>query len=93
MKRIIIALLLLSSCATGRQLGNIQPGMSQSDVRSILGRPSGVGLNSDGLRYYVYNYANHSALPISGGRSKYFVLFDKEGKVKSYGSMETLNLQ
>lgn len=82
-------LVALSGCATARHLSAIEVGMTEDEVRQNLGRPKGVGSNQAG-EYLIYNYANHGALPLSGGRTNYYVQF-KDGKVTGYGPLSTLS--
>lgn len=84
----IIIIFFFVGCATGRQMSKVNIGMTQDDVTRAIGKPKGVGSNKEGS-YWVYNYANKAGLPVSAGRTNYYVMF-KNGKVDSFGPLSTL---
>lgn len=85
MRRMLVAaaiVLAVSGCATGEQIGRLEPGMTRAQVNSIMGAPDGFQ-QRDG--YEILKYSNRMMSGWSWDRSDYFVLL-KAGKVVEYGN-------
>jgi outer membrane protein assembly factor BamE (lipoprotein component of BamABCDE complex) len=65
-------------------------GMTMDQVRDACGNPKNIAQNSDGSATWMYNDAEKSFIPyysLGGGKIHYVtVIFDNNGKVKSWSS-------
>jgi outer membrane protein assembly factor BamE (lipoprotein component of BamABCDE complex) len=65
-------------------------GMSKDEVRTALGNPKGTSVNSDGEEFWTYSDSEKAFIPyysLSGGKFHHLVvIFDKDGKTKSWSS-------
>ena len=65
-------------------------GMTKDEVRTAIGNPKGTTVSSDGAETWTYNDAEKHFIPyysLSGGKTHFLlVVFDKDGKVKSWSS-------
>ena len=79
-----LCLVLVVGCTTGEAISEIQIGMSESEVRNILGVPDGVS-EKDGVR--ILKYIDRLVSGWSWNRGDYYVVLEK-GKVVDYGASE-----
>jgi hypothetical protein len=82
----VISMLLMNNigCFTGEKITELSPGMSQSKVVHILGKPDGFRTEGD---YSILKYTNKLISGWSWDRADYFVIL-KNDKVVEYGSGE-----
>jgi hypothetical protein len=81
---VLAAALALSACASFSErapgegpLAKIEPGLTQADVQSIVGRPANVTRNSrSGASLWIYSFTDTWGYP-----SEFDVTFDKSGRV------------
>lgn len=68
-------------------------GMTMDQVKQACGNPKNVSMNADGSAVWMYNNAQNMFIPyygMSGGKVHYVtVIFDTNGKVKSWSSTST----
>ncbi|HEV2453696.1 MAG TPA: hypothetical protein VGY98_05515 [Verrucomicrobiae bacterium] len=68
-------------------------GMTMDQVKEACGNPKNIAMNSDGSATWVYNNAQNAWIPnytLFGGKIHYVtVMFDANGKVKSWSSAST----
>ena len=68
-------------------------GMTMDEVKQACGNPKNESMNSDGSAVWMYNNAQNMFIPyygLSGGKVHYVtVIFDSNGKVKSWSSSST----
>jgi hypothetical protein len=68
-------------------------GMSMDEVRQACGNPKNESMNSDGSAVWMFNNSQNMFIPyygMSGGKIHYVtVIFDANGKVKSWSSSST----
>jgi outer membrane protein assembly factor BamE (lipoprotein component of BamABCDE complex) len=65
----------------------LQVGMTQEEVRTAIGNPRDVSMNSDGLQTWIYNDAEKTFNPNDAMTfPSTVVIFDTSGKVKSWSS-------
>jgi len=74
----------LSGCVTGEKMHQVSPGMTQSEVIRILGKPSGFRTAKG---YEWFQYSHRLATGWAWDRADYNVVF-KNGKVVEYGTGE-----
>lgn len=77
--------LFLSSCATGEKFSSVNEGMTKEQVREAMGKEDQIdkrGANGD---WVVYYYKNRLLSGWSWDKTDYYVVFDPNGKVYSYG--------
>ena len=74
----------LFGCVTGEKMHEVSPGMTQSEVIRILGKPDGFR-NANG--YEWFQYSHRLATGWAWDRADYNVVF-KNGKVVEYGTGE-----
>jgi hypothetical protein len=77
----VIALVLLSACATGEKMRRLDTGMDRQAVERQMGRPDGFS-EQDG--YQVLTYKNRLMSGWSWDRADYQVLL-RDGRVVQYG--------
>ena len=80
----LLTLMVFWGCATGEVMTNVSPGMSQTDVVGVLGRPDSFKAEGD---YKVMKYTNRLISAWSWDRADFFVIL-KDDKVTQYGSGE-----
>jgi hypothetical protein len=81
---VLAAALALSACASISErppgkgpLAKIEPGLTQAEVRGIVGRPASATHNSrSGSSLWIYSYTDTWGYP-----SQFDVTFDKSGRV------------
>lgn len=65
-------------------------GMTKDQVIQAIGKPKGTSVDSDGAESWVYSDTEKAWIPyysLSGGKFHHLVvIFDKDGKVKSWSS-------
>lgn len=70
-------------------------GMTGDEVRTAIGNPKGKSTNSDGSQTWMYNDSEKAFIPnysLFGGKiHSLVVMFDTDGKVKSWSSNESGN--
>jgi hypothetical protein len=76
--------LLLDACATGGKMRSLEPGMTQEQVISMLGRPDGFQQSGN---YEAYFYSNRLMSDWAWDRADYWVVF-RNGHVVQYGPGE-----
>ena len=68
-------------------------GMTKDEVVNAIGNPKGKGVNSDGSENWMYNDSENAFIPfysLAGGKFHHLiVVFDTNGKVKSWSANET----
>jgi hypothetical protein len=77
-----LPIFLLFGCVTGKKMHQVSPGMTQSEVIRILGKPDGFRHAND---YEWFRYSNRLATRWSWDRADYNVIF-KNGRVIEYGA-------
>ena len=86
MYKIIIPILILmfSGCVTGEMVHRLEPGMSQEEVVSVIGKPDGFQQRGE---YTIYKYTNRLISGWSWDRADYFFIF-KDDMLIEYGAGE-----
>jgi SmpA / OmlA family len=79
-----LATFSLSGCVTGEKMHQVSPGMTQSEVIRILGKPDGFRSVKD---YEWFQYSHRLATGWAWDRADYNVIF-KNGRVVEYGTGE-----
>jgi len=71
----------------------LKVGMTKDEVIQAIGNPKGKSVNSDGSESWTYNDTENAFIPfysLSGGKfHNTVVIFDTNGKVKSWSSNTT----
>ncbi len=72
----------------------LKVGMTEDEVRAAIGNPRGKSVNSDGSQTWMYNDAEKAMFipyySMSGGKiHNLVVMFDTDGKVKSWSANES----
>jgi hypothetical protein len=80
-----LAAFSLFGCVTGEKMHQVSPGMTQSEVIRILGKPDGFRSAPNG--YQWFQYSHRLATGWAWDRADYNVVF-KNGKVVEYGTGE-----
>lgn len=80
--RVLLCMLILSSCTTGENMSDIKPGMSKEQVTKLLGSPDGYQRNGE---YESLKYSNRLTTGWSWDRADYFVILQND-KVVEYGA-------
>jgi len=76
--------IFLSACVTGEKVARINPGMSQDEVVSVMGKPDGFKQVDE---YVVYEYTNRLISGWSWDRADYSFIF-KDNRLIEYGAGE-----
>lgn len=76
----ILVLFSLSGCVTGDLISQLRPGMSETQVKQLLGNPDGYQRQGN---YEAFKYANRLMSGSSWDRTDYYVIL-KDGKVMEY---------
>ncbi|WP_219909547.1 hypothetical protein [Chromobacterium haemolyticum] len=88
MMKMALALVLVSAalvgCATGEKMSSLRPGMTRTEVVSILGEPDGFKAEGDSA---ALKYSHRLASGWAWDRADYFVIL-KDGRVTEYGQGE-----
>ena len=78
---------------TRSRADRLKVGMTLEEVRAACGNPRNTAVNSDGSQTWIYNDAEKAFIPyyaLSGGKfHNLVVVFDTDGKVKSWSSNTT----
>ena len=80
----LLCLLLVVGCTTGEMISEIQIGMSESEVREVLGVPDGIS-EKDGVR--ILKYIDRLVSGWSWNRGDYYVVLEND-RVVDYGASE-----
>jgi len=86
MKKVILSfavLFLLSGCATGERWSEIDEGMSKEQVKLILGKQDQIEKRDNG--WSIHYYKNRLISGFSWDKTDYYVVYNPDGKVDSYG--------
>lgn len=78
---ILVSCLFAASCVTGEKAREVQPGMSQQEVVSVMGKPDGFSLKGE---YTIYQYTNRLISGWSWDRADYSFIF-KNNQLIEYG--------
>ena len=82
----IILLITFFGCATGEKFSDIEEGMSKEQVKNILGKQDQIDKLDGGVT--IYYYKNRMISGWSWDKTDYYVIFDPNDKVYSYGHGE-----
>lgn len=84
--KIFFAILLticISGCATGEKWSEIDEGMSKEQVKLILGKQDQIEKRDNG--WSIHYYKNRLISGFSWDKTDYYVVYNPDGKVDSYG--------
>jgi len=81
---ISIFFIFITACATGEKTHAIEPGMSQEQVVSVMGKPDGFRQSDE---YTIYQYTNRLISGWSWDRADYSFIF-KNNLLVEYGPGE-----
>ena len=81
---LILSTVFIVGCVTGERIHSLNPGMSQDQVMSTLGRPDGFKVQGD---YTSLDYINRLISGWSWDRTDYHVIL-KNDKLVEYGAGE-----
>ena len=81
----VVISFVVGACATGSKIKKIDPGMSQSSVKNIMGQPDGFKKIGE---FTVYTYTNRLISNWSWDRTDYSFIFDKDDELIEYGAGE-----
>lgn len=84
--KIFFAILLsicISGCATGERWSEIDEGMSKEQVKLILGKQDQIEKRDNG--WSIHYYKNRLISGFSWDKTDYYVVYNPDGKVDSYG--------
>jgi hypothetical protein len=74
---------ILVGCATGEKWTQIEEGMTKNDVREAIGKQDEIEKKSNG--WSVHWYKNRLISGWSWDKTDYFVIYDPNGRVDTYG--------
>lgn len=77
-----VIMILISSCATGAKVTNLDPGMSSEQVIQTMGKPDGYQQRGE---YKIFKYTNRLISGWSWDRTDYIFIF-KDDKLVEYGA-------
>lgn len=84
--KILLSLVLvffLSGCATGEKWSGIDEGMTKEQVHHILGKQDQIEKRDNG--WSIHYYKNRLISGFSWDKTDYYVVYNPDGKVDSYG--------
>jgi uncharacterized protein YceK len=86
MKKVLLnfaVLFVLSGCATGEKWSGIDEGMSKDQVHNIIGKQDQIEKRDNG--WSIHYYKNRLISGWSWDKTDYYVVYNPDGKVDSYG--------
>lgn len=80
---VVVFLALLSGCATGELWSQVDEGMTKEQVKNIIGKQDKIEKRENG--WSIHWYLNRLISGFSWDKTDYYVIYNPDGKVDSYG--------